>query len=320
MRTYLARLGAFTFGINTAAFQDLQRVSTYRWEGKNRIGRKPAQQNLGDGADTIRLTGVIYPHYRGGLGQMAALRAQASTGEPLPLVYAFESVGQYCGKWCITSIEETRTVFFDNGTPRKIEFSLSLVEYGEDAGLATPLAQIAAIASAGGVSGVDASGAVSSAGRLASEAASVSTQAGALSMVGSVVATAQGVASTISTAVADVLNSDAVRLAKSSVTEIAKLKDAAKAVQGAVKSVEGIAQNPSTALGAFGNLAASAGTMSDVLGTAGTKLAAVSGKFSGASTGSLFDKQVGSASSLMDSLSTASSSLQATAVKLKGFF
>ena len=33
----------------------------------------------------------------------------------------------------MTAIEETRTVFFDDGTPRRIEFRLSLVEYGEDA-------------------------------------------------------------------------------------------------------------------------------------------------------------------------------------------
>jgi phage protein U len=128
----MARLGNFTFGIDTAAFQELQRTSTYKWQAKERIGRRPAQQNTGRGADTITLNGVIYPHYRGGLGQIEALRAQAVTGEPLPLIYAFEAVGQYCGLWCVTSIEEARTVFFDNGTPRRIEFQLSLVEYGED--------------------------------------------------------------------------------------------------------------------------------------------------------------------------------------------
>jgi phage protein U len=128
----MARLGGFTFGIDTAAFQELQRASTYRWKAKERIGRKPAQQNTGQGADTISLSGVIFPHYRGGLGQIESLRQQASTGNPLPLIYAFESVGQYCGLWCVTAIEETRTVFFDDGRPRKIEFRLSLVEYGED--------------------------------------------------------------------------------------------------------------------------------------------------------------------------------------------
>lgn len=129
----MARLGAFTFSLDTAAFQELQRSSTFNWQAKNRIGRQPAHQLTGRGADKITLSGVIYPHFRGGLGQIELLRQQAKTGEPLPLIYAFETVGQYCGLWCVTDIEETRTVLFENGTPRKIEFRLSLVEYGEDA-------------------------------------------------------------------------------------------------------------------------------------------------------------------------------------------
>lgn len=130
----MARLGQFQFGIDTAAFQQLQRSASYQWQAKNRVGRKPAQQFTGQGADTITLNGVIYPHYRGGIGQLGFMREIAGTGQPQPLVYTLDSVGQYCGRWCITSIEETRTVFFDNGAPRKIEFSLTLVEYGEDAG------------------------------------------------------------------------------------------------------------------------------------------------------------------------------------------
>lgn len=132
MRTYMARLGTFMFGIETAAFQELQRSSSFRWQSKDRIGRKPAQQNTGRGADTISLSGVIYPHYKGGLGQIEALRQQAAAGTPLPLIYAFESIGQYCGLWCVTSIEETRQVFFADGRPRRIDFRLSMVEYGED--------------------------------------------------------------------------------------------------------------------------------------------------------------------------------------------
>ncbi len=133
MRNYMASLGTFQFGIDTAAFKELQRSSTYRWQKLDRIGRKPAQQFIGEDADKITLNGVIYPHWRGGIGQVEAMRTAASLGEPLPLVYSFESTGQYCGLWCITDIEETRSVFFEDGTPRRIEFRLSITEYGEDA-------------------------------------------------------------------------------------------------------------------------------------------------------------------------------------------
>lgn len=129
---YMAKLGEFMFSLDTAAFQELQRTTEYRWASLNRIGREPAAQFLGRGDDTIELSGAIYPHFRGGLGQIGLLRQMAETGEPQDLVYAFESVGQYVGRWSIKSIKEGRTVFFDDGTPRKIDFSISIVAYGED--------------------------------------------------------------------------------------------------------------------------------------------------------------------------------------------
>ena len=151
MRTYMAKLGDFMFSLDTAAFQDLERQSQYRWQGVDRIGRKPAQQFLGPAADTITISGVILPTFRGGIGQVGAMRAMAGTGSKLPLVYAFDNVGQYCGDWCIVSIQEKRTVFFDNGAPRHIEFTVQLTEYGGDNDAASASGILAgAIASAGG--------------------------------------------------------------------------------------------------------------------------------------------------------------------------
>lgn len=128
----MCKLGSFMFGIDTAAFQELERRSSYRWQGVDRIGRKPAMQNIGRGNDTITMSGTIYPHYRGGLRQIEDLRRQAAAGNPLSLIYAFETVGQYCGLWCVESIEDTRTVFFDDGRPKRIDFRLTLIDYGED--------------------------------------------------------------------------------------------------------------------------------------------------------------------------------------------
>lgn len=319
MQNMMARLGSFTFGIDTAAFQELRRASAYRWEAKNRIGRKPAQQNLGTGEDTISLSGSIYPHYRGGLGQIEAMRSQAASGTPLPLVYAFTSVGQYCGLWCVTSIEETRAVFFDNGAPRRIDFSLSLTAYGEDAN-GSPLVQLARIASAPVVSAIDAGSVASSAAAVASEAASVSDQAGALSMMSRAAATAQEVAGNVSTAVASVLNSDAVRLVRSGIADVQRLQGAARGLVSAVSSVDSIASNPSTALAALGNLSTSAGTMADVLGAASTGLSRTAAGFNGASSASLHQQQIASATSTMTTLAAATGSIKSMASTLRGFF
>lgn len=130
---YLAKLGEFAFQLDTASFEKLQRQTSYRWEFKNRIGRKPAGQFVGMGEDGITLNGVIYPTFKGGIGQVEKLRTMAAEGKPLGLVYAFERVGQYAGLWCVTEISDTREFLFDDGTPRKIEFQVTLREYGEDA-------------------------------------------------------------------------------------------------------------------------------------------------------------------------------------------
>lgn len=131
---YMAKLGDYMFSLDTAAFQQLQRDTAFRWTSQPRIGRRPAMQFTGLEDETIELSGVIYPHFRGGIRQIGQMRAAGATGKAMPLVYAFDQIGQYCGQWCIKSVREGRTEFNRNGTPKKIEFSLSLVYYGEDAG------------------------------------------------------------------------------------------------------------------------------------------------------------------------------------------
>ncbi|MEL6477610.1 MAG: phage tail protein [Pseudomonadota bacterium] len=122
-------LGAYRFQLLTAAFQDRTKNTTYRWSAQDRAGRSPALQFLGEGIETMDLQGRILPTFRGGLGQVRAMRAQAKTGEPLMLV---DGLGFVYSRWVITQIRETETIFFPNGAPRLIEFSVSLSRYGED--------------------------------------------------------------------------------------------------------------------------------------------------------------------------------------------
>lgn len=51
--TKVMMLGFYPFMLDTAAYQTLKRKSEYRWEQHDRIGRKPAQQYVGPGADDI---------------------------------------------------------------------------------------------------------------------------------------------------------------------------------------------------------------------------------------------------------------------------
>ena len=319
MRTYMAKLGDFMFSLDTAAFQELDRQSQYRWQGIERVGRKPAQQFLGPSADTISLSGVILPTFRGGIGQIGAMRSLANTGTPLPLIYGFDTVGQYCGKWCITAVTEKRTVFFDNGSPRKIEFSLSLVEYGEDVDAAA-VVQAIAQASAASVTTVDVQVTVANAQAVGAEASKVESQSGAFAMLGKVMAAGNEVASDIQIAVSDVLNSDAVKLVRTGITEMQNLKAQVVAVKGAVDAMRNIGNDPMQAFSTLGSVAATSSTLSDSLGSASRKLGLTGQDYNGGSSGSLHQSQITSSTSTLSSLATAADEMRTTASTLKTFF
>lgn len=116
-------LGMFVFSLHTAAYQEMQRQTDWRHPGTNRVGAQPARQFLGRGEDAITLPGVILPELAGSALSLDALRVMADTGKAWPMV---EGSGRIYGLWVIESISETRTLFFRDGTPRRIEFTVSL--------------------------------------------------------------------------------------------------------------------------------------------------------------------------------------------------
>ena len=122
-------LGDFRFEIATAAYQKLAYSQSWRWPEQARITREPALQFMGKNAAEIDLDGVIYPSFKGGLGQIEAMRALADQGKPLSLV---DGLGRVWGAWVITDLGDTRTLFTDDGQARRLEFRLKLKAYGED--------------------------------------------------------------------------------------------------------------------------------------------------------------------------------------------
>ena len=122
----MMQLGAFQFGINTAAYQGLSRSDEWRWPDQGRFGQAPALQYTGPGATTITLDGILYPEWRGGLGQLDAMRAEAGKGRPLVLV---DGRGQALGMWVIERVDETQGTFAAGGVARRIEFTLQLKRF-----------------------------------------------------------------------------------------------------------------------------------------------------------------------------------------------
>lgn len=116
-------LGTFVFALNTAAFQELLRSTEYRWGSQDVFGGHEVLQYLGPGSDTILLPGVIYPAYRGGIGQLDKMRSLGASGQPQLLM---DATGAVLGYWVVEGVEEKRSTLMAFGIPRKQEFILRL--------------------------------------------------------------------------------------------------------------------------------------------------------------------------------------------------
>ena len=122
-------LGMFVFSLSTLAYQELQRQTNWRHASNSRVGAPPALQFVGRGDDTMTLPGIILPELAGSVLCLDALRLMANTGKAWPMV---EGTGRIYGLWVIESLSETKTVFFRDGTPRRIEFTLTLKRTDDD--------------------------------------------------------------------------------------------------------------------------------------------------------------------------------------------
>ncbi|WP_145530107.1 phage tail protein [Yersinia alsatica] len=121
-------LGMFIFMRQTLPYQNFQRNAEYRWPSNSRVGQRDAFQFLGIGEEKITLGGVLYPELTGGKITMTTLRLMAEEGRAWPLL---DGSGTIYGMYVINNVSETDSVFFADGTPRKIDFTLTLTRVDE---------------------------------------------------------------------------------------------------------------------------------------------------------------------------------------------
>ncbi|KRA15364.1 phage tail protein [Lysobacter sp. Root604] len=122
-------LGTFVFSLPQLAYQQLQRAAAWRHSSSERVGARAAHQYLGPGEETIELSGLIAPELTGDPASLDTLRDLANQGRPLSLV---DGTGAVYGAFAITSINETKTLFFPDGAARRIEFQLSLLRVDDE--------------------------------------------------------------------------------------------------------------------------------------------------------------------------------------------
>lgn len=127
----LLALGLFVFSINTLAFDELSRRATWRHASSTRVGTRDATQFTGPGEETISLPGTVFAEIADGEVSVDELRRMASSGDAWSLV---DGRGYVYGAFVITTIDDRRSAFWPDGTPRQIDFSIELLRVdGADA-------------------------------------------------------------------------------------------------------------------------------------------------------------------------------------------
>lgn len=119
----LMALGQFVFGLDTLAFETLRRQTAWRHPSNSRVGARPARQYVGPGDDTINLSGVLAPEFKGSARHLRTLRDMADSGKAFALV---SGAGDVFGAWVIESQQETGSIFIAEGRARRIEFDIQL--------------------------------------------------------------------------------------------------------------------------------------------------------------------------------------------------
>jgi phage protein U len=118
-------LDMFIFEIGTLPYQQLSRKWGWRHAQADRFGALPAAQFLGPGANTISLTGALYPGVAGDFSAIERIAAMADTGEQYILLNGQSEV---MGEYFIRSLELRTETFFVDGMARKGDFTLELEE------------------------------------------------------------------------------------------------------------------------------------------------------------------------------------------------
>jgi phage protein U len=117
-------LGQFVFSLSTLAYHELQRRTSWKHASTSRIGGRNARQFTGPGDDTITLTGWFAPDQ--GIGKLASLKELRTMGDDGDAYALVDGTGTVYGAFVIEALDEGQSLHTKEGTPRRIEFTLSL--------------------------------------------------------------------------------------------------------------------------------------------------------------------------------------------------
>lgn len=119
--------GSFKFSVDQTAYDDIKRVTEYEWPSQKLIGKNEKLQFAGFGSDTITINGRFYTAFTGRYGILDDLRTLAAKKKPQLLV---AGTGDVLGQFSVVRIEEGASTFYQDGIPRKIEFTVEFKRFG----------------------------------------------------------------------------------------------------------------------------------------------------------------------------------------------
>lgn len=122
-------ISGFIFGVDDAGYEKLSRSTGYRWPAQNRMQHQVAHQFVGEGDESVSISGYIHPELASSMYKLDELRAIAKGGKPHVVV---TGAGTVLGKFVIVSIKDDFNGVMDDHRARRIDFTVELKRYGED--------------------------------------------------------------------------------------------------------------------------------------------------------------------------------------------
>lgn len=129
MRGQLYGLGPFRFRTQGPSADELSHLSAGRWQKIDRLQAESANQYIGRDNDEITLNAIIYTRETPGFGQVEAMRSDSALKTPHMLVSGY---GRVFGLFVIVSVENVQTFLLADGSPQRVEFSLTIRSFGND--------------------------------------------------------------------------------------------------------------------------------------------------------------------------------------------
>lgn len=123
-------LDQFVFSLKTAPYRELQRQRNWKHRTSSRVGVRDASQYTGPGDDTITFNGTVVPAEEfGSIASLDQLAKMGDTGDAYVLV---DGTGNIYGAYIIDGLNETQTYHMADGTPKKIDFVLTLKRVADE--------------------------------------------------------------------------------------------------------------------------------------------------------------------------------------------